>query len=520
MRKIILSCIFLFVFSILIIPNQIIAQSDSTKKENTEQPDSLKKVYPEQVTTEGSVTINGQDIKYKAIAGTIILTNDKEEQTASIFYAAYFKEGIKDESTRPVMFLYNGGPGSSTLWLHIGAFGPKRVESTNDNYTPPAPYKLVNNEYSLLDVSDLVFIDAPGTGFSKLVGKGKPKDFYGVDEDANAFAQFISNFITKYDRWNSPKFLFGESYGTTRSAVLSNILQRNHYINLNGVILLSTILNFDTSPDEPEYNPGIELPYILTLPTEAATAWYHHKLTNQSKDLNTFLNEAENFAMGDYAAALYKGSELSEQQKHTIAEKLHNYIGLPVDYLEKSDLRINCGQFEKELQSDSDYTTGRLDTRFSGFTMDPMSKQADYDPQEAGIASAYNSLFNQYVHEILKFGKNKTFHVFGDIGKWDDTHKPPNADSKVDVSTNVMYDLAYAMKFNPNLKIMVNSGYFDLATPYYAAVYTMQHLPIPKALQKNIEYYYYKSGHMVYVNPECLKELHDNCVKFIQTADK
>lgn len=493
--------------------------SAQTHKKEAEKPDSLKKVEPKEVITKGSVEINGQAINYKAIAGTLILTNKKDEQTASIFYAAYFKDGIKNKSTRPVMFLYNGGPGSSTLWLHMGAFGPRRVQSTNAKFTPPAPYKLVNNEYSLLDVSDLVFIDAPGTGFSKLVGKGKPKDFYGVDQDASAFAQFISKFLSKYDRWNSPKYLFGESYGTTRSAVLANLLERQDDMNLNGVILLSTILNFDTSPDDPQHNPGVELPYILTLPSEAATAWYHHKLPNEPKDLKSFLDEVRNFALGDYASALYKGALLTTQQKHAMAVKLHNYIGLPTDYIEKSNLRINNGQFEKELQNDSDYTTGRLDTRFTGYTMDPMSKGAEYDPQEAGIASAYVALFNHYVREVLKFGKGQTFHVFGDVGKWDDMHKPPNAGSKVSFATNVMPDLAYAMKYNPNLKVMMNSGYFDLATPYFAAVYTMHHLNIPNKLQKNIEYYYYKSGHMVYVNPESLKELHNNCAKFVKETD-
>ena len=335
---------------------------------------------------------------------------------ASIFYAAYFKTASKAE-TRPIIFLFNGGPGSSTVWLHMGAFGPKRVVTADDTHTPAAPYQLVNNDESLLDASDLVFVDAPGTGFSRIAGKDKEKAFYGVDPDACAFAEFITEFLSKYERWNSPKYLFGESYGTTRSAVLVNQLETERDIDFNGVILLSQILNFDLSPDGPETNPGMDLPYQLALPTYAATAWYHHKLPGNPKDLQPLLEEVEHFAMNDYALALQSGATLSLPQRDAIIAKLHQYTGLPADYIKKANLRIDGGEFEKNLQDDTDTTTGRFDTRFSGPTMDPLSKEADYDPQSAAISSAYVTAFNAYVRKELKFGENRIYKPDWTYGK-------------------------------------------------------------------------------------------------------
>ncbi|MGC2672101.1 MAG: hypothetical protein WA299_09575, partial [Candidatus Acidiferrum sp.] len=301
---------------------------------------------PEEQASKGSVTVEGHAINYDAFAGTLVVhpkgwddvpqNADKDDKSqpaeASMFYVAYFKSEDKSENksenrgaTRPVTFLYNGGPGSSTVWLHMGAFGPKRVVTADNTHTPAAPYPVVNNNFSLLDVSDLVFVDAPGTGFSRIAGKDRVKAFYGVDADAHAFADFIVQFLAKYGRWNSPKYLFGESYGTTRSAVLSNVLETERDVDFNGVILLSQILNFDLSADSPEFNPGIDLPYELALPTYAASAWYHHKLGDAHKELAPLLEEVEHFAMGDYAQALGAGSALTPEQRHAIAAKLHEY---------------------------------------------------------------------------------------------------------------------------------------------------------------------------------------------------
>jgi carboxypeptidase C (cathepsin A) len=492
---------------------------------------------PEQQASKGSVTIDARHIDYDAYAGTLVVhpkgwddvpqnapaDEDKNPSPeASMFYVAYFKSADKNApekgaTPRPLTFLFNGGPGSSTVWLHMGAFGPRRVLTLDDSHTPAAPYSVVNNEFSLLDVSDLVFVDAPGTGFSRIAGKDRAKAFYGVDEDAQAFADFITQFLSKYGRWNSPKYLFGESYGTTRAAVLVNLLETERSVDFNGVIMLSQILNFDASADAPQFNPGIELPYQLALPSYAASAWYHHKLPDAPAELAPLLEQVEHFALNDYAVALDAGSSLPPAQRDAIADKLHQYTGLPREYILKADLRINVGEFEKTLQDDTDTTTGRLDARFSGPDLDPLSKEADYDPQSAAISSAYVSSYNDYVRKELKYGQDKEFKPLVDIEKdWDMLHKPPGQPGPVPQTVNVLPDLAVAMKYNPQLHVMLNGGYFDLATPYFEGIYEMQHLTIPASLRPNIEFAYYQSGHMVYAHAAALKQLHANVADFIR----
>jgi carboxypeptidase C (cathepsin A) len=493
----------------------------------------------ESVTSNGSVTVEGHAIAYEAVAGTLIVhprgwddvptdpgakgggeegAEKNPTAEASMFYVAYFK---KDGGTqRPVTFLYNGGPGSATLWLHMGAFGPRRVVTSTDSHTPPAPYTLVNNAYSLLDASDLVFIDAPGTGFSRIAGKDKEKEFFGVDPDAYAFTQFITEFFTRYGRWNSPKYLFGESYGTPRSAVVARYLASERSVDLNGVILLSQILNFDLSPDRPTGNPGIDLPYQTALPTYAATAWYHKKLPGAHPNLEALLAEVEQFALGDYARALAAGSALDSKERAAIAAKLHEYTGLPVDYILRADLRIDGGEFRQNLQADGGITTGRLDTRFSGPDIDPLSQRADYDPQSASIGSAYVAAFNDYARRELHYGQNQEFHPsIQTFRTWNFAHQLPGqtgAPLSARQAANVMPDLADAMKRDPNLKVQLDAGYFDLATPFFQGVYEMQHLPIPQSLVGNIEYRFYDSGHMVYAKESSLKQLHDNVADFIR----
>jgi carboxypeptidase C (cathepsin A) len=440
---------------------------------------------------------------------------------ASMFYVAYNKKNAEADK-RPVTFLFNGGPGSSTVWLHMGAFGPQRVITADNTHTAAAPYQIVNNDFSLLDASDLVFVDAPGTGFSRIAGKNKEKEFYGVDQDAHAFAEFIVAFLTKYGRWNSPKYIFGESYGTPRSAVLVNLLQQEYHVDVNGVIMLSQILNFDLSVDRAEGNPGIELPYVVALPTYAASAWYHHKLPgpNSPAAPESLIKEVEEFATHDYAHALAQGATLPKAERQAIAEKLHNYTGLPVSYILKANLRIDGGEFEKNLQDDTDVTTGRLDSRFSGPTMDPLSKEADYDPQAAAISSAYVSAFNDYVRKSLHYGQDKTYRPSLPLWKtWNFQHQPPGADRPLPQLTNTLPDLATAMKYNPDLRILLTGGYFDLATPYYEGWYEMHHLPIPERLQGHIDYRYYQSGHMVYAHQESLKALHDDVAAFIHSTN-
>ena len=504
----------------------VFAQAKEDAAASAAKPDTEKseKFKATQTASKGSVTVEGTQINYDAYAGTFVVhmrdwddvpqNADKDDKTgpaeSSMFYVAYIKSGTETGNPRPVTFLYNGGPGSSTVWLHMGAFGPKRVVTLDDSHTPAAPYPFINNDFSLLDASDLVFVDAPGTGFSRVAGKDHEKAFYTIDDDAHAFADFIAQWLTKYQRWNSPKYLFGESYGTTRSAVLVNQLETEHDVDFNGVILLSQILSFDLSADAPEFNPGIDLPYQLALPTYTASAWYHHKLPDSSAKLQPLLEEVEKFAMNDYAIALGKGSDLTAEERNAIAAKLHQYTGLPVEYILKADLRINAGEFEKMLQDDANMTTGRLDSRFSGPTMDPLSKEAEYDPQSAAISSAYVSAFNDYVRRDLKYTDEKQYKP--EVGVW---RAQGFVHGGMPQSPNVMLDLATAMKYNPDLKVMLNGGYFDLATPFYEGIYEMHHLPIPQKLQSNIEYKYYESGHMVYAHQQSLKELHDSVASFI-----
>lgn len=499
--------------------------------EATELP-STRFLKEESQASSGSITVRGTKLAYQAEAGleVVYLKDPKDDDPpaphdehgnpppvpahASMSYVAYFK-GDREDPRRPITFLFNGGPGSSTVWLHMGAFGPKRVVTADDSHSPAAPYRVIDNEYSLLDASDLVFVDAPGTGFGHLRGPDKEKAFYGVDQDAHAFANFIVEFLSRHGRWNSAKYLFGESYGTTRAALLAYILQGEKSLDLNGVILLSQILSFDNSADGPQFNPGVDQPYVLALPSYTATAWYHHKLPNQPQAIEPLLTEVEQFALGDYRQALMAGNSLSPQRKAEIAGRLHEYTGLPADYIERANLRINVGEFEKTLLG-SETTAGRLDSRFSGPTIDPMSKEADYDPQSAAISSAYVSAFNDYVRTTLKFGAKMTYKDSNDVEKiWDYLHQPPGAPIKLPQATNVEPDLAFAMKTNPNLKVMMNGGYFDLATPFFAAMYELQQLPIEPALQKNIEMHFYTSGHMVYAHEPDLKALHDNVAGFI-----
>jgi carboxypeptidase C (cathepsin A) len=485
-------------------------------------PGAVDYTKPKESITTGSVTAGGEKIGYHATAGTLVLKNDSGDPTVSMFYVYYAKDG---GGNRPVTFFFNGGPGSATVWLHMGAFGPQRVRTADDSHTPGAPYVLANNEYSLLDVTDEVFIDAPGTGFSRVVdkdlgGKGDPKDFYGVDQDAKAFTGFIQQFLSKFGRWNSPKYIFGESYGTVRGPVLTLDLQ-NASVDINGLILLSAVPNNELSADNDSLNPSVDIPFALVLPTMAATAWYHDKVPNKPAKLEDFLAQVEKFAMGHYLTALNAGSTLDPATKAQIAQKLAGYTGLSADYWLKANLRVNGGQFEHELLRDSGDLAGRLDGRFAGPALDPLGEQAEYDPQSSALGSAYVSLFNDYARKTLNYGQDQTFAPFNvdAFTNWDFKHPNPFGQGFLG-ATNVLPDLAIAMSQNPTMKVMLNGGYYDMATVFYAAQFEMQHLPMDDKLQSNISYAWYPSGHMVYANEASAKALHDNVAKFIESSHK
>jgi len=471
----------------------------------------------ESAVTEHSVRIAGQTVPYKATAGTILLKNDKDENEALIYYTAYTRSDVKDLSQRPLAFLYNGGPGSSSIWLHMGSFGPKRVLTVNADVTPPAPYKLEDNPDCLLDRADLVFIDPVGTGFSKAVGKAQDKDFWGIDQDARSLAQFVQSYVTRNNRWNSPKFLIGESYGTFRNAALANLLQSRNGIYLNGVVMVSSVFDLGTL----SFYPGVDLAYVLYLPSYAATAWYHKVLKDRPDNLEAFLDEARRFAKTEYADALLKGDTLSAADKAAIAKKLERFTGLSEDYIFKSNLRVTLRAFRQELQRSRGLTTGRLDARFTGPTYDLIAAGADYDPQSTAITGAFVAAFNMYVREDLKFGQDRDYRVSANFGdnRWDWKHDT-GAPSFFPGSPNVMRDFANALIVNPKLQVELEDGYYDLATPFFEAEYATEHLGLPASLQKNIHHKYYEAGHMMYLRQEDLSKLKSNVASFIDSTSK
>ena len=465
-------------------------------------------------TTEHSMKLGGQTIPYAAKAGTTTIRNDEGEMTGLMYSVSYVRSDVSDASTRPVTFLFNGGPGSASMWLHMGSVGPKRVVTTNGQYTPPAPYRIVDNSETLLHRTDLVFIDAMGTGFSRIAGKGTEKDFYGVDGDANTFAQFITTWLSRNRRWNSPKFIIGESYGTFRAAVVANVLQQRG-VHLNGVNLLSMVLDLSTLT----FAPGDDRPYIYYLPSYAAVAWYHEALPNRPASLEQWVDEARRYAVTEYAAALMKGSALSDAEMSAVAKRLSAFTGLSEDFLKRAELRPTLGQFNAELMRSRRLTAGRIDARFAGDTFNQLTENAENDPFNAAVGSAYTAAVNHYTRDVLKFGDDRPYrNTNGAGGRWNWVRQ--GGGSFFPGAPNVQGDLVQAMIANPNMVVQVENGYYDMATPFFPAEFTMTHLRIPPRLQKNITLKYYEAGHMMYLRDEDRVALRDNLVAFIERGTK
>ncbi|MGB9429310.1 MAG: peptidase S10 [Gammaproteobacteria bacterium] len=472
-----------------------------------------------------SVVIDGATFKYTATAGTLLLKNSKNEPTASVFYIAYTKDGASPDK-RPVTFAYNGGPGFASALVDIGGFGPQRIvwPAPGDVKTAQPPYQLVPNQYSILKSTDLVFIDAISTGYSRIVGQGKPKDFYGVSEDASAFAQFIQRYITLNHRWNSPKFLLGESYGTTRSAVLADDLV-NEGIYLNGVILCSTGLDFLTIDNA----PGNDLPYVSYLPSYAAIAWYHHRLNPMPPNLAAFVQQVEQFAGTTYARALFEGSALSAADKQALAVRLSSYTGLPASLWLKADLRVSLSVFRRNLMGNGTMT-GRYDERYTIFELQPLLSEPGRDNLGA-TTSAFNGALtasmNRYIAQALDYHSDQPYVQSSGAAfrAWNWSYSPPLAGGDMGFGsratccgTNVAPALARAMSNDPGMQLMMNNGYFDTATPFFGTDYTLAHMGLPAALQTNIHEYYYPVGHMLYLNPEVLSQVDRNIDAFIENT--
>jgi len=462
----------------------------------------------------GQVTVKGKVVTYTAIPGTLTIRSDEGEAIASMFYVAYIADRAKGEGQRPITFVYNGGPGSSSMWMHMGSIAPVHVETPRPGAQPNPPYRVVENHDTILDHTDIVFLDAIGTGLSRPIGKSKGPEFYGVDQDIDAFARGIMRFLSKYDRWNSPKFLLGESYGTLRSAGLVYKLQ-DRGVQMNGVMLLSSILNYGVR------QPGYDQINITYLPSYAADAWYHNKLQNRPATLEPFLTQVREWARGPYSAALQKGADLSADERNAIAQQMSAYTGLSVPYILKSDLRVDLSRFRKELLRDQGKTIGRLDARFTGLDADDISDTPEYDPADRSLSGPYIAALNSYLFGTLGYktplSYRPTYYAIGG-GNWDQKHTPPGGRGFKMALADTAIDLAQAMRENPNLKVMQLSGYYDMATPFFGAEFDLKHMSIPPELRRNVSFKYYESGHMVYVNPDVRAQFVRDIDDFIEAV--
>ncbi|WP_353217742.1 peptidase S10 [Sandarakinorhabdus sp.] len=460
--------------------------------------------------SKGSVTVKGKAIAYTATAGTLTIRDDAARPTGSLSYQAYTAEG----AGRPVTFFYNGGPGSPTVWLHMGSFGPVRVKTDKPAYVSPDQYAVTSNPWSLIDKTDIVFIDAMGAGWSRPLGDKLAKDFNGVDQDADAFARAIARYVARNNRWTAPKFLFGESYGTLRSGAVAAILE-SRGMSLNGIALLSTIMNYGVR------QPGYDQNHLTLFPGYAATAWYHGTLPGpKPASLDAFVAEVRAWVSGAYAAALAKGSSITAAEADAIAAQMNAYTGLPIDFIKRANLRVDLPHFQTELLRSRGLSIGRLDTRYTLLPTDGNADSPDDDPAGAGITGAYISAFNDYAIKTLGVKTDLPYRLSArEPGfSWDWSHRPPRGGTQTTPNTAV--DLAFTMRANPKLKILFLNGYYDMATPFYGAEYDAAHMLLPADLNKNIRFTYYQSGHMIYLAESELAKMKDDVAAWYDEALK
>lgn len=484
------------------------AKSDPAGKKKEEPKKEEPKAEISETTN--SVTINGQKITYKATAGTMLMKDEEGKPHATIFFIAYTRLGKNTNlSERPITFSFNGGPGSSSVWLHLGLLGPRRVFLKEDGSLPPPPFRLVNNEYSLLDDTDLVFIDPVSTGYSRPVPGEDAKKYHGVEEDLASVGDFIRLYTTRYNRWASPKFIIGESYGTTRAAGLSGFLEDHYGIYLNGIVLVSAVLDFQTL----SFAPANDLSYILFLPSETAAAWYHKKLpADLQADRKKALAESEQFALGEYANALLQGSDLPAAERQQTVKKLARLTGLSEEYVDRSELRVRADRFFKELLRNEKLIIGRYDSRRTGEDSDAVGEEPDYDPSYTAVLGPFTAALNDYVRRELKFESDLPYEILtGKVSPW---NFGPAKNRYLDVAQT----LREAMTHNPYLKVFVANGTYDLATPYLATKYTFNHIGLPPDLRTNVSMGNYDAGHMMYVNQPSLIQLKKDLGSFIRTA--
>lgn len=472
--------------------------------------EAVKQELKEEISeTAHSIKIRGKDVLYKATAGTLLLKDKQDKTKASVSYVAYIKDD-ENIAKRPITFCFNGGPGSCAVWLHLGTFGP-RIISLNDDGCAPLQSQLEDNGVSILDVTDLVFIDPVSTGYSRPAQGEDPKQFHGVTEDIQWVAEFIRLYTTRGQRWGSPKFLAGESYGTMRAAGVASYLHETYHMHCNGVILVSSVLNYQTLIDPQR---GNDLPYLLSLPSYTATAWYHHRLPEEllNRDLPSVLKEVQDFTDNEYSVALLKGDALGIEDQKNIAEKLARYTGLKPLYVERANLRIDMGHFTKELLRDDKRTCGRFDSRLKGIDYDVHGTSFEYDPSLDAIAGGFTAAFNHYLRSELKWARDDNYQIFGDVHPWNYGKMASNQYLSL---TDTLREI---MTRNPYFLVFVASGYYDLATPYFATDYTFNHLGLDPSLKKNVRLEYYEGGHMMYTNRSALTKLCNDVSSFIKSS--
>jgi carboxypeptidase C (cathepsin A) len=489
--------------------------SQPTSAQEPNEKENTPPVSEQFNTTRHTIQVDGKALNYSVTAGTMLLKDEDvdegEKAKAAIFYVAYTLDDVADPASRPLTFSFNGGPGSSSVWMHLGLLGPKRVLMNDDGTATPPPYKLVENPYTLLTHSDLVFVDPVSTGYSRTVPKEKPAQFHNIKKDVESVGEFIRLWTTRNNRWSSSKYLIGESYGTTRASALSDYLQDRYGMYMNGIMLVSSILNFITA----RFNPGNDLPYILFLPTYTASAWYHKKLAaDLQSDLQKTLAEVEAFALTDYSLALMKGARLQGKERQRIVRKLARYTGLSETYIEQTNLRIEINRFCKQLRRDEDITIGRLDSRYIGFDRDAVGEHPEVDPSFGVIMGPYTAAFYDYIRRDLGFELDRHYEILSDV------HETWTYDTYQNQYVNTAEKLRKAMQANPAMKVLVCNGYYDLATPYLATQYTFDHIELPEKLRQNIHMTYYESGHMMYVHLPSLQKQAADLRKFIQGTQR
>jgi carboxypeptidase C (cathepsin A) len=482
------------------------ADSGSSESTRFPAPPAVEKL----VTTQHTLQANGKSIPYTATTGTLLLNKEDGKPRASIFFVAYTRDDTPDKTKRPITYSFNGGPGSSSVWLHMGALGPQRVEMGPDGQQPPPPYHRVENPDGVLEFSDIVFIDPVTTGFSRNAPGENPSEFHGFDGDLNSVGDFIRLYTTRFDRWASPKFLAGESYGTTRAAALAEYLLDTHGIYLNGITLISSVLNFETL----SFASGNDLGYILFLPTYTAAAWYHKKLPAdlQHGTLENALQEARKFAGNEYTVALMKGDKISAVERTGVAKQVARLTGLSPEYVEQNNLRVQISRFTKELLRKERRTIGRYDSRIEGVDLDAAGERPEYDPSYSTVQGAYTAMFNEYVRDDLNWKTDLPYEVLtSKVQPW-------SYSRFTNRYVNVAEMLRSAISQNPNLKVLIANGYYDLATPFFATEYTVSHLGLDAALSSNISLSYCDAGHMLYTKKSCLDQLHNSMADLYRRA--